>query len=181
MDKEELVDWKTRELKWAGQIDLFKKTDVYKRYRKAVSDEDRRGNERVLPLTPRLVRKRDVQWKSKNPVVSVKTTAKRSFDGTLKQWKSLIYQWDQRNQHDDSDYPDLYIPEQFSSPESTPQKEPHKWSDIKCLNCGSQAHYKCSGCYRVAYCSFSCRNEIWPSHERFCNTKSEKVQSGDAN
>lgn len=185
MDKEEeevKVDWRTREKKWGGQIDLFKKTDVYKRYRAAVTDQDRRNKEHILPLTPRLVRNEKAKWRAKDPVISVKTVPKRSFDGTLKRWKRLIYEWDQRNQQEaqdsSSEDPDLFIPEQFLTPEPSPEKR--KWSDIKCLNCGSEAHYKCTGCYRVAYCSFSCRNEVWPSHERFCNTHSEKRMIEDA-
>lgn len=102
---EDQVDWQRREEQWSKQIRLFKNTEAYRRYRVAISDEERRGHEHQYPVTPRLSRKEKVQWTPSNPVISLRSGRKKGFQGMMSKWKRLIYQW---NSNDD-----IFIPHQI--------------------------------------------------------------------
>lgn len=148
-EAEEEIDWQTREVKWMEQIQKFKNKEAYRRYRIAVSNKERRGNENRLPVTPRLSRQDKVVWRPSNPVISVTKGKKRQFYGMLKKWKQLIYQWNNTS--------DIFIPQQ-----------------LDCMVCGGKVHYLCLECKQVGFCSYTCRDEAFQSNQHPCEDTDKK-------
>lgn len=138
--------------KWSAQIEAFKQQDVYREYREAYSNKQRRKDPEKLPFTPRVTQDVD-SWSPLKPVISVEKYSVRQFRGLVKAWKRAVYRA--------MGYKDLYIPEQFSDVETSIIK----WSDAQCGWCGAKAHWKCP-CFKIGYCCFDCQRHHWISQHK---------------
>jgi hypothetical protein len=62
-------------------------------------------------------------------------------------------------------------PEEQHQPQHQPQPSPPKvisYKEKECVQCGSEATNKCSGCLGVYYCSKDCQKKDWPTHKQIC-------------